>query len=88
MTLCTAYLLQEPITAECGPGHVRHPQSLKCGWCDETYTLEYESSCTDPRDVATVLYGVQKVATQEHISKHRDAKVTIANRIPPQAETS
>jgi hypothetical protein len=84
MTLVTAYLLLEPKTVECGSGHARNPQGLKCGWCDKTYAVEYESSCTDPRDLAAVLKGAQAMATSEHVSGHRKAKIEMANRIPPQ----
>jgi len=82
MTLCTAYLLSAPVTATPGPGKTRHTRTLTCGICDKTYTLDYESSCTDPDDVAIVVDAARKIITwQEHFSGHRDAKVEIANTI-------
>jgi len=88
MTLCTAYLLREPTTIECIAGKLRHPQSVKCRWYDQTYAMDYESSCSDLRDLATILEGAQVLATSEHVSGHRNAKVEFANRIPPQAAAS
>lgn len=82
MTLCTVNLLREPVTRECAPGHTRDEQTLKCEWCDATYVFEYESRCTDPRDLAAIHEGARKAVLQEHTSGHRTARVEIANSIP------
>jgi hypothetical protein len=80
MTLCTAYLSREPSTPK--QDEIRYNDVLKCDWCDQTYTLDYESSCTDPNDVAIVVAAARKVITeQEHLIEHRDARVEIANTI-------
>jgi hypothetical protein len=90
MSLITAYLLREPTEVKLEPNNTRHTESLKCGWCNETYILEYESSCTDhPRDLACILEGAQRVVTeQQHFSGHRDAKVVVANTTPYFAESA
>jgi len=79
MTLCTAYLLREPTTTECEPGHVRHPESLKCEGCDQTYTVDYEYSCTDPSDLLKV---VQVHIAQEHLFGHKQTKMEVPTRGP------
>jgi hypothetical protein len=82
MTLCTAYLLSAPGTATPEPRRTRYAQTLTCGICGKTYTLDYESSCTDPDDVAVVVDAARRVITwQEHFSGHRDARIEIANTI-------
>jgi hypothetical protein len=80
MTLCTAYLSREPSAPR--PDQIRYEGVLKCDWCDQAYTLDYESSCTDPNDVAVVVAAARKVITeQEHTTEHRDARIEIANTI-------
>jgi hypothetical protein len=83
-----SYLLLESTTAECEPGITRYPPGVQCVMCGRPYAVEYESSCTDPHDVLKILELAQSVATREHFSEHRDAKVPIKNTIPPQATAS
>jgi len=84
--LVTAYLLHEPTAIELKPENKRHAQSLVCVMCDESYSVDYESSCTDPSDLAKVLEGAQILINREHFAAHRDAKVEVANTIHPSEE--
>ncbi len=80
MTLCTAYLLRDPVTAKLGLKHTRYQQSLTCGSCTQTYTLEYEAACTDPNDIDFVVASAQRVIDEyEHFPGHQKAVVEIAN---------
>jgi len=86
--MCTAYLWLEPTVAECGPGLVRHEQNVKCKWCDKTYAVDYESSCSDPRELAVILHEAQRVIDEEHLTGlpdpsrgHRRAKIEVPMRI-------
>ena len=54
--------------------------------CNESYSVDYESSCTVPGDLAKVLEVAQIVVSREHFSAHRDAKVEVANTIHPSEE--
>jgi hypothetical protein len=83
MTLCTAFIVREPVTTECAPRHVRHENRLKCDWCDQTYIVEYESSCTDARDVRVVLADAQIAIREEHLSGHRKDKLERPISIQP-----
>lgn len=79
MTICTSHVLREPTTKQCAPRNVRHKESLKCGMCNQAYTVDYEASCTAPLDVAGVLAGAQAYINTEHLSEHRRAEGEIAN---------
>jgi hypothetical protein len=86
MTLCTAHLSRTSTRPrELKPDahrSTRFGEILKCDWCNESYTLDYEASCTDPNDVAVVAAAARKVITeQEHLTGHRNATVEIANTI-------
>jgi hypothetical protein len=54
--------------------------------CNESYRVDYESSCTDAGDLAKVLHVAQIVIDREHFAAHRDANVEVANTIHPSEE--
>ena len=54
--------------------------------CSKSYSVDYESSCTDPSDLAKVLQVAQIVINREHFSAHRDANLEVANTIHPSDE--
>jgi hypothetical protein len=54
--------------------------------CNQSYSVDYESSCTDLSDLAKVVEVAQIVINREHFAAHRDAKVEVANTIHPSEE--